>query len=282
MTRQQLEMAADTIDFAIQPKIPTQADVDAQAEIPREATQNGYTLRLKSVETDGYVVRILIGVTAPEGTVIPMEGNLIFANYGEELTPANGSAAGGGGTTETIDDGDGRDDTVDLLLVRYCTMEDGSAPFAMGTTWNLYIVDIAYSDWDAENCCLIEDTLAEGEWQFSIPFDEENGDYREIELISSPINLKASIGWREDGTDVLESFRVTSVKLRSQSIVLAGDVGERTYADFFHLQGACAYVVMKDGSRVAILNQDFEEPINLDQVDYVLLADGTKLPVPEE
>ena len=80
MTDRQIELVADAIDFAIQPKIPTQADVDAQAEIPQEATQNGYTLRLKSVETDGYVARILLGVTAPEGTVLPTEGNIIFSN----------------------------------------------------------------------------------------------------------------------------------------------------------------------------------------------------------
>ena len=33
MTDRQLELAADAIDFAIQPRIPTQADVEAQAAI---------------------------------------------------------------------------------------------------------------------------------------------------------------------------------------------------------------------------------------------------------
>lgn len=33
MTDRQLELAADAIDFAIQPGIPTQADVEAQAAI---------------------------------------------------------------------------------------------------------------------------------------------------------------------------------------------------------------------------------------------------------
>ena len=33
MTDRQLEPAADAIDFAIQPRIPTQADVEAQAAI---------------------------------------------------------------------------------------------------------------------------------------------------------------------------------------------------------------------------------------------------------
>ena len=47
LTDRQLELVADSIDFAIHPNIPTQADVDAQAEIPNEATQDGYTLEVK-------------------------------------------------------------------------------------------------------------------------------------------------------------------------------------------------------------------------------------------
>ncbi|OLA25703.1 MAG: hypothetical protein BHW25_04175 [Faecalibacterium sp. CAG:82-related_59_9] len=46
MTEKQLNMVADALDFAIQPNVPTQADVDAQAAPPQEATQNGYTLKL--------------------------------------------------------------------------------------------------------------------------------------------------------------------------------------------------------------------------------------------
>ena len=37
---------------------------------------------------------------------------------------------------------------------------------------------------------------------------------------------------------------------------------------------------MKDGSRIEILNSEFVEPIDLEKLDYILLADGTKLPVP--
>lgn len=288
MTDRQIELVADAIDFAIQPKIPTQADVDAQAEIPQEATQNGYTLRLKSVETDGYVARILLGVTAPESTVLPTEGNLIFANQWGDLKPASGSVSDSGGTIETIDDGDGKEDTVDLLLVSDCTMADGSAPFSAGTTWNLYLVDIVYSNWDAANSHLVNDILAEGEWQFSITFDETNGEYREMELLASPMTLKACIGWREDGTDALEAFAVTSFKLRKFSSSLQWDLipdyhGTKDFgssADFYGWSDQSGYhsacVVMKDSSEVTLPIRN--KVIDLDQVDYVLLPDGTKLP----
>ena len=122
--------------------------------------------------------------------------------------------------------------------------------------------------------------LTEGDWHFSITIDESCTNYREIELLSEPITLKASTGWRADGTDCLEAFTVTSMKLRSQSISLTADTGENTYADFFCFDRTIACVVLKDGSRVDILNQCLEKPIDLDQADYVLLPGDTKLPVP--
>ena len=279
MTDRQLELVADAIDFSVQPRIPTQADVDAQSAVPQEATQNGYTLTLKGVETDGYVARILLSLAAPEGTAFPTDGNLIFAE--DTLVDENGVEAMGAFSIELVDDGDGKSNTADLLLIRNRAMEGGSAPFTAGTTWNLYLVDIVYSAWNAESG-IIRDTLAEGEWMLPISFDDENGDYRELELVSDPITMEASVGWDATGKDAPESFRVTSVKLRSQSISLTADVGEKTYADFFFLNGSGTYVVMKDGTQVEVMNQAFRQPIDPEQADYVLFADGTKLTVPGE
>ena len=279
MTDRQLELVADAIDFSVQPRILTQADVDAQSAVPREATQNGYTLTLKGVETDGYVARILLSLAAPEGTAFPTNGNLIFAE--DTLVDENGVEAMGAFSIESVDDGDGKSNTADLLLIRNRATEGGSAPFTAGTTWNLYLVDIVYSAWNAESG-IIRDTLAEGEWLIPISFDDENGDYRELELVSDPITMEASVGWDTMGKDAVESFRVTSVKLRSQSISLTADVGEKTYADFFAFNGSGTYVVMKDGTQVEVMNQAFRQPIDPEQADYVLFADGTKLTVPGE
>ena len=278
MTDKQIELVADMIDFAIQPRVPTQADVDAQAAISQSAAQTGWAIKLKSVETDGYVVRVTVGVTAPEGTKIPTEGSLIFANHGRELIPVNREETGGGGTIESIDDGDGLDNTVDLLLIQDCTMADGTAPYGQGTMWEIYFVDIIHSWWDDANRNMIRDTLTEGEWLFPITFDNTNGNYREIELLSQPITAKGGVGWYADGTDALEELKVTSVKLRSFSIDI---VSENENAEFFQLTGKTACAVMKDGTKVEISNKRFVEPIDLDQVDHVLLADGTKLMVPE-
>ena len=272
MTDAQLNMVADALDFAIQPNVPTQADVDAQAAPPQEATQNGYTLKLKSVETDGYVARVVVGITAPED--VDIESLNISTGRTFFRTPDRDSM-GGSGAFNDVTDGDGLANTKDLVAEFTESFQDGLRPFELGATWDLDITDLYVDQWRSTSR-----VLTEGDWHFSITIDESCTNYREIELLSEPITLKASTGWGEDGTDRLEAFPVTSVKLRSQSISLTADTGEKTYADFFCFNGATACVVMKDGSRVDILNQCLEKPIDLDQADYVLLPGDAKLPVP--
>ena len=265
-------MVADALDFAIQPNIPTQADVDAQAAPPQEATQNGYTLKLKSVETDGYVARVVVGITAPED--VDIESLNISTGRTFFRTPDRDSM-GGSGAFNDVTDGDGLANTKDLVAEFTESFQDGLRPIELGATWDLDITDLYVDKWRSTSR-----VLTEGDWHFSITIDENCTNYREIELLSEPITLKASTGWGQDGTDCLEAFPVTSVKLRSQSISLTADTGEKTYADFFCFNGATACVVMKDGSRVDILNQCLEKPIDLDQADYVLLPGDAKLPVP--
>ena len=272
MTDAQLDMVADALDFAIQPIVPTQADVDAQAAPPQEATQNGYTLKLKSVETDGYVARIVVGITAPEG--VDIESLNISTGRTFFRTPDRDSMGGSGAFNDVTDD-DGLANTKDLVAEFTVSFRDGLRPFELGATWDLDITDLYVDKWRSTSR-----VLTEGDWHFSITIDESCTNYREIELLSEPITLKASTGWGEDGTDRLEAFPVTSVKLRSQSISLTADTGEKAYADFFGFNGTIACVVMKDGSRVDILNQCLEKPIDLDQADYVLLPGDRKLPVP--
>ena len=280
MTENQLNMVADALDFAIQPNIPTQADVDAQPAPPQKATQNGYTLEVKSVETDGYVAQILIGITAPEDIILSTEKPLHFANWRGMLVPADGSEAAFG-PVNTLDDGDGKANTIDVLLTQSVTAKNTDAPFAAGSTWTLYLVDLVYSSTD--------ETLTEGEWQFPISFGADNCDDRELELLTSPILMKAGTGWLPDGTDVVMEFPVSSFKLRKFSSKIVRDTAAETeeqraesYTDFYGWNGHFICVVMKDGTRIELWDQENDSAIDLTQVDYVLLPDGTKLPVPEQ
>ena len=279
MTDSQIELVADAIDFDIQPRIATQEDVDNQPGAPVSATQNGYTLTLKSVETDGYVVHILVGIAAPEGTDIESL-DLGIGNHGC-LAPVSGQMWGNSYISD-ITDNDGLSNTKDMLIVTSFDSDDDSIPCAAGSAWNLRIADLwVDKHYDTERL------LVEGEWIFPITFDETNGDYREIELISEPIQAKACIGWSADGTDALEEFTVTSFKLRKFSSDIMWDLipdyhGIQNFgesADFYGFQGHAAYVAMKDGTEIDL--PLFGDAIDLDQVDHVVLADGTKLMMPK-
>ena len=276
MTDRQLELAADAIDFAIQPRIPTQADVEAQAAISAGATQNGYTLAVKSVETDGYVARILLRLTAPED--VDLEG-LALSFDRNSFTAQNRQFQSGGSSSGVVPDGDGLANTVDWLGEYFVTFQEGQRPYELGSTWELNVTDL-YVDRRTESARI----LTEGDWHFSITFDETNTDYRELELLSAPTTLKASTGWLADGTDVIEELPVSSFRLRKFSSHVTWDSSSQTaagdrlpYADFYVWNGHCACAVLKDGSQIELLGERNEEPIDLEQVDYVLLPDGTKL-----
>ena len=97
-----------------------------------------------------------------------------------------------------------------------------------------------------------------------------------MELISSPFYAKATTGWTLDGKDTAEEVQITSFKLRSMSVDLTSAMPG---ADFSIFNGKQMQIVMKDGEEIPILDKTYFDPIDLDQVDYVLFPDGTKLPV---
>lgn len=262
LTDRQAELAADAVDFS--PSLLIKDYDDGAGGSGEEI--NGYRVSLKSAETDGHSVYVVLSVTAPEG--VDMERKTAGA---ASLLLENEKPSGLNGGLNKIDDGDGLANTCDLLFQRSYTTRDGSAAISRDTVMNVYFEDIyeRYRD-NGQH----ETLVSPGVWNFDVTF--EDSDFREIELLREPITATASIGWNLDGTDAFEEFKVTSVKLRSLSIE---EVSENQNADFF---GVSSYAVMKDGTQVEIMNREFVQPIDLDQVDYILLADGTKLPVPEQ
>lgn len=292
LTDKQMEQLADAIDFGIQPRIATQADVANEPAAPEAATQDGYTLKVKSVETDGWIARITLSVTAPEGTVISRNPNPGFEDKSyhigsanlDTFNPVTGRDTSGSGGWNVQEDGDGLDNTQDLVMEARYSMEDGSAPFASGKTWIVRFEDLVGSYWDSQNSKNVEEHLATGEWTFEIDFNESNGDYREIELLTAPITAGVSTGWKPDGTDVVEDVTITSIKLRKYSLTITHDGPE--YTDFSYINGQKMCAVMKDGSIIEILGtgrvyQACSE-IDIEQLDYIQLADGTKLTIPAE
>ena len=164
LTDAQMEQLADAIDFGIQPRIATREDLANEPDAPNEATQDGYTLKLKSVETDGWVARIVLSITAPEGTVISR--NTAPGFEGEHLGigptnldnwgPKTGRETSSSGGWNPVEDGDGLDNTQDLVMEAICSMEDGSAPFASGKTWSIHFEDLVSSYWDGSKSQFVE------------------------------------------------------------------------------------------------------------------------------
>lgn len=168
---------------------------------------------------------------------------------------------------------------MNLLKEFHVAFQDGLRPYELGSVWELNVTDL-YVDRRRKSSRI----LTEGDWHFSVTFDETNTDYRELELLTEPTTLKASTGWLADGTDVIEEFPVSSFRLRKFSSHVTWDSSSQTeagdrlpYADFYGWRDHFACAVLTDGSRIQLLGERNEEPIDLEQVDYVLLPDGTRL-----
>ena len=287
LTDKQMEQIADAVDFGIQPKIVTQADVDNQPVPSNAKTQDGYTVELKQVETDGYVAYITLGITAPEGKIISRttrEGHEddpyhITTSNLDKVTPVNAKESGGSLSITPTEDGDGLDNTHDFVFEVESTMEDGSAPFAPGTVWKVRLVDMIHSYYDREKHASVEELLAEGEWEFEITFGEENGDYRELELIQEPVTINAAGGFYPNGRDADQVVEVNSFILRKFSYTVGYDESVE-YVDFSVKNGKFLTIVMQDGTEIEPLGYMLDHPIDLDQVDYVRMVDDTKLMAP--
>lgn len=252
----------------------------------QEMTSNGCTIRLKSARTDGHVARILLGITAPESTRFPTEETtqIGFFNYGGTFTNDSAAPANASLSTAIVDDGDGKANTVYMQMEFWAESSSGKPVYAKNSVWKLNLVDLQATRWDANTQSSEVTTLADGAWEFSVRFDDTNMDLDELELISSPVEAKASVGFREDGEDVMETFSITSVKLRAYSSQITGkalsaaSVPEGAAPDFYTWPGHQTCAVMKDGTQVKLHHDGNQQPIDLSQVDHVLLADGTKLP----
>lgn len=294
MSDQQMERLADAIDFSKEPKlIENWEEITSLAADQGEAI-NGYSIKLKSVESDGRKAVITLGFTAPEGV------NLLEQNgYPVGLKPSNRwglfedvsgkieSLPGGYGPEE---DGDGKANTQDVVL-RYSAGEEqlrnGVLPFAKGETWRIHWQDIYAKYWNSKTDEQEEILLAEGTWSFDVEFADVN--IEELELITEPITAKVAYEWDISGKELYRDTNITSFVLRSMSASIVCDM--ESAPDFLAMGDRCAYVTLKDGSRIAlrsdnasigIQNLQPESKIHLDQVVSVLMPDGTEIKVPGE
>ena len=282
------------------PLTPGQIEyLDEHEQIINETqSNNGYDLKLKSVLSDGYTVYATVGLTAPDDVthedLKKLWGSAIDF-YDENQKPC------ASWMMDVCDDKDGLENTVDLVF------EITPAEWNSGTVLTIRINalermfhDTAYEQELLETKYAGQDNImftdeesarvhqkimmAEGPWEFTI--DLSAVETKVLELITKPVTVQTSYGFKEDGTDLYEEVKVTSLILSPLSATIQTDAD---YAPDFTTGGRKVYVVMTDGSRIELIPNwggggkqyfNVESPIILDEVDHVLLADGTKLMVP--
>lgn len=239
--------------------------------IGQSVTKDGYTLTVESAIADSYNAYIKLRLTSENGQKLNAESYLPEYRFQEDGTwdqyfyaldnPQWRYTTGMGPSEE--------DATVILLRVNQ-NERQSAKPLEEGVTYRIHMTGLVgyYSDGS-------EKVLTEEDFDFDIVFDTL---YNEtLEMISEPITASFS--------DI--QVNVTSLKLRALSITTdyngrTDEKGALCFVDSF--------VVLKDGTEVSfrpyILGSEgatcfLTGPVDLEEVDYVRLRDGTKIPVPE-
>ncbi len=290
-----------------------QENIAAPADTAATETED-FRVEVKSALTDGRVAYLTIALTAPEGVKID------YLNSGDEwgcfffqeallipedttgLTIApDGSSPDALCENTPVDDGDGLSNTHDLVFrINPFTEDPDAQPFAQGKRWKLHLKGIELSVWnysdrseDSRNTAPESEDilLTEDSWDFDLTFQES--DTERVELVSQPIRLPAS-KWLND--EYVYEVELTSFTLGALSkgiefaptdpeVIQELEQAETELGAEVLLDIGDVKIVMKDGREVTLLRvtsyaSSFGTPIVLEEVDYVLLADGTKLPMP--
>lgn len=294
MTDRQIERLADTIDFSIEPQLIDGWENLTVQEDNSGNVISGYSIKLKGVKSDGNNAFITLAITAPEGVnLLEHDGYPVSLKpsnrwgFFEPLSEVSGNVSGGYGVE---DDGDGKANTQNVVLdysASHEHMQAGVLPFSEGTVWSIYWQDIYASYLNEQTDEPETYLLAEGAWSIDVVFEDVITE--ELELITEPLAARAAYGWDLQGNDVYQDTRITSFILRPMSASILCDL-DSIAPDFLTEGDRCVYVLMKDGSQIALYsdsagagvqNLQPESVIDLSQVVGVQMPDGTRLMVPQ-
>ena len=275
-------------------------------DISQKQTCNGYTIELKSVLSDDYNAYVVFGITAPEGVYLDRTVKEGY-NPAAPVLWTNGrfiemQNSGASATWNMQDDGDGLSNTHNLVYL----ISSNNAAFQNGKTCEIHFENLiaeyendAYAaelekkygcapklgiitEEEAEKLYPRE-TLAEGNWDFTITFTKSNVPV--VELIDKPVDYV--LEFDRPNEHVVQKTRVLSIKLSPIGAVCTYEAGEDAP------NGIGGDIVMMDGTSVSLSgdtvgasgendsNGMFSVPIALENVDYIQFPDGTKLPMPE-
>lgn len=239
----------------------------------QSVTHNGYTVSVKYAITDGYVAYIMVELSAPDGVSLDADGYGFVYQNKSQFYPVDGSnpSRSIAWHMERYDNDDSR---------VYFPMVCHGSGLDAGTIWILELKDLVESTQRSDG--FYDDTvIAEGTFRFELVLSSIS--HESVELLTEPMPYKSRIEIT-DSEFLIEDLILTSIVLRplSAEICFEGDM------DKVAIAGLPA-VVMKDGSTVEMgirsggngeTGYQMDIPIILEDVDYVLLPNGTKIPMP--
>ena len=247
-------------------------------EIGGSVTVNGYTVTLESAIAEPKTAYIKLRITGEkpfsgksvslQPRKVPGEDRLERAFFPKGASPTDASPFGT--STWVFDDPVGKEVSV-LIRMNQRTSPD-AVSFEAGVPYILHLTDL--TQWDDGGGTI----LAEGPWDFEIVFDHLNDG--QLELISQPVTVSAN------GV----SLTLTSFKLGTMGAEAAFQPVDPADMRTMGML-ALSQVVLKDGSTVALRPTSFDpeghgslglvSPVDLKDVSYVELRDGTQLLAPQ-
>ena len=254
------------------------------ASFQQSQTMNGYTVTLESAISDGVKTLIQFKIAAPEDVVLDLDiytpsnwRNVdLFVNEAGEVYSTTGG-------WDTIDE-DKTDNEVTLLYESDNTWYEKHIDQIFGHTWTIRLVGL-----DGTNRMTIENMenppqkqhITDGVWEFEVEFPETGN--QTLEFVSDPVpctvthNFSGAQGYIEDTVNII------SLKVRALSVALCFQHPKK---DEINARFEDIYAVMADGSQILLnpfyggpnfLTFCFDAPIVLEEIDHILLPNGTML-----
>lgn len=256
-------------------------------DIAQSVTIDGYTLTVESAIADQYTAYIKLKLTAPPGEILDAESyldgipNYQDPSYQKTLTRADGKEYAGGSSMGPQDDGNPTDGSFSILHV-FNLFSYTETTFDEEGVWTLHYQDFcAYYDSGETK------TIMEGPIDFDIVFTKISNE--EVAVVTEPLpyafkSYRNNEAYLASEPDITEGF-ITSLTLRTMSATMTIE-GHTEPAGFLEIP-----IVMKDGSRVHMQARSFgtgtyvyslSAPIVMEEVDHILLEDGTRLYIPQQ
>ena len=296
MNRQQVEQLLDVMDFTLDPVPGDPALLSGLPEdydsTQRSQTIDGYTVELKSTVSDRNKAQVVLGITLPDGKPVSEEdGQKYWGLKFEEISLQCGNAPYlSSMSAHEQDDGDGLDSTLEYVIEWY--KEEPEENMEAGAQWTLTLGQMCQETFnnalEQHEYLWKTDTI----WKFDFTFDPDS-DYRSLEFLSAPTELPAIVGETADGSDDWGTATVRSITLHTNSLHILMDEPLDDVDFSSWREETNPKVVLKDGTSIVLRmdrgnaldqsntscqeNWKPETAIPLDQVDYLLLIDGTIL-----